>query len=192
VGGLELNPPSGFSWQNQSTATTSTTNGGEILISAVGASGNNVNGRYVAYPTPPFTRTFCGKIKTIAAASTSIVNANGGLYLSDGTKAELFNIYGQGLSVGISTGPSATNINANVVGSGGALSTAGSDFFCLRLDDGVTTSAKRTFFISVDGITFLQFYQESNSQFMTPTRIGYFANAYDTNSHVEVWALGWQ
>lgn len=192
--GKSLTPPSGFSWMNQSTATVTTANGGENVLSAVGANANNVNFRYVAYPTPSFTRTLACRISLFGVGGHGSVNCNAGIALSDGTKMLIFGFYGIGSSGQVTliynSGPSVTNINANVFS---AINywIPGEGLVWLRMDDGVTTSAKRTFFISFDGETFIQIYQESNTQFLTPTRIGYYTLGYDTDAFAQLWAVHW-
>jgi hypothetical protein len=189
--GLSLTPPAGFSWMNQSTATLNTTNGGEIITSAVGANAPNLNIRYVTYPSAPFTRTLCCRIGLFNGGGHAATNGSAGLIISDGTKVETLCFYGPSSTgtFNIQTGPTATNVNANVIT--GAAWVPGEGLVWFRMDDGVTTSAKRTFFLSFDGITFIQIYQESNTQFLTPTRIGYYADAYDTGTYTVLDVLHW-
>ena len=118
-------------------------------------------------------------------------NAAAGLMITDGTKVEGFMFYGPSPTgtINIQTGPSLTNINANTLIENAWLPGAGLAWF--RMDDGVTTSGKRTFYLSFDGITFIQIYQESNTQYLTPTTIGYFVDAYDQGTYSVIDVLHW-
>ncbi len=188
--GKQMTPPTGFAWMNQSTATLTTANGGENLLGAVGGAANNVNCRYVAYPTAPFTRTVAMRQSNMSTLGHQASNAIAGLFLSDGTKMEIFGLIGQGPSIGLQIGPTVNNINANVTGPT-LTAVPSSNLIWYRVDDGVTASGKRTFFISFDGIQFIQVYQESNTQYLTPTRIGYFVSAYETGTYSAAWVLHW-
>lgn len=189
--GHSMTPPSGFAWQNQSTATLTTTFGGEMILSAIGAGGANISGRFIAYPATPFTRTVAVSVKPLVVnGSTNPTNANGGLYISDGTAVETFSIYGLS-TMQIQFGPSVTNITTNITAFPyytGLLNPV----VWLRMDDGVTAANKRTFFYSWDGSNFTQIFQESNTANLTPTRIGYYANAFETGTQCQTWAIGFQ
>ena len=194
VGGVTATPPTGFSWQNQSTATVTTTHGGESLLSAVGAGGSNVNGRYVSYPSAPFTRTLTAKINLFSSGGTANANGHGGMYISDGTKVVTFGFYyATGtFKIAVLSGTSMTNISTIIA----AQPITYPDKIWLRFDDGVTSSGKRTYWYSFDGVSFCcganGFYQEVNTTTLTATNIGYYAAAYDTSTYVQNWALGWQ
>lgn len=189
--GKKLIPPAGFTWQNQSTASLVTTFGGEMILSAMGAAAANLNGRYVAYPSPPFTRTLAVAVRALAVnGSASPLNANGGLYISDGTAVQAFSIYGLS-SMQIQFGPSMTNITTNVTAFPYYTGLLNSVVW-LRMDDGVTSAGQRTFSYSWDGVNFTQILQESNTANLTPTRIGFYANAFEAGSQCQAWALGWQ
>ena len=183
LAGSKLVAPTGFAWQNQSTASLITTFGGESILSAVGGGGNNVNGRYVAYPSAPFTRDFCLRIwPQFINGGASPFNGTGGIYVSDGTKIEYFAIYGLS-QMAVQYGPSLTTITTNVVAPvyTGLLS----DRLWIRFDDGVNSSGKRTYSYSVDdGKNWAQFYQSTNTANLTPTSLGFFAQAYEINTKV--------
>jgi hypothetical protein len=195
--GNPVTPPSGFAWQNQSTATLSTTNGGELIISAVGNGSNaNVNGRFVAYPTPPFSRTLTARIKGFTTSGHIAINGAGGIYISDGTKIIIFGVTG---SAGFSSawqclvvqfGPSPTNITTNVSATNQYI--LPSDVYYLKFDDGVTLAGNRTYSYSYDNVAFFKFYQEPNTTNLTATQIGYYAYAFDTAAFTETWVGGWQ
>lgn len=194
VGGVTAVPLTGFAWQNQSTATVSTTHGGENLLSAVGAGGSNVNGRYVSYPSAPFTRTLTAKINLFSSSGTANANGHGGMYISDGTKVVTFGFYyATGtFKIAVLSGTTMTNISTIIA----AQPITYPDKIWLRFDDGVTSSGKRTYWYSFDGVNFCcganGFYQEVNTTTLTATNIGYYAAAYDTSTYVQNWALGWQ
>jgi hypothetical protein len=190
VQGKKVSPPGGFTTQNASSSVLTTTNGGESLLSAVGAGGNNVTGRYVAYPTAPFTRTFCLQMTPARVnGSGNPDNGTAGIYLSDGTAVEYFGIYGVSM-LAIQFGPSVTNITTNVITP--RYTTFFNNILWLRIDDGVNTAGQRTFWYSFDGVNFFQFWQESNTANLTPTRLGFFAQAFDTSTFSNVWCLGYQ
>lgn len=200
VGGWEVTPPTGFSWQNQSTATLTTTNGGELIKSAVGAAGANLNGRYVSYPSAPFTRTLLARIKVYTVSGHVGSNGQGGMYISDGTKVVLFGIYtvasgSASTQLIVQSGPTMTNITTNV--SSVNQYASNSDFLWMRFNDGLdcsggTSTGNRFYCYSYDGVTYAQFYTEANTVSFTSTRIGYFTNGFDTSTYEELWALGWQ
>lgn len=195
IRGMEATPPSGFATQNAATSVLTTVNGGENIRSSLGAGGANITGRYVAYPTPPFTRTVGFKFRSIpnalSGSTNSAANATAGLYVSDGTKVEYICLYGFGQELGVQFGPSVTSITTNVVLPANGSQSIG-DLVWFRFDDGVTTSGKRTFWVSYDNVNFIEFYQETNTANLTPTRIGYFASAFDTNTFSTIWAFSWQ
>jgi hypothetical protein len=185
--GFPCTPPvtASFSWQNQSTAVLVNTRGGEIIQSAIGgASAHNVNGRYTSYPAAPFTRTLGMRTKSYG---TTLLNGNAGLYISDGTKVVIFTLY-YGSKLGLQSGPTLTNISTNVVS---PTAIHPSDEIFLRFDDGVTSAGKRTYYYSYDNYVFYQFYQEVNTTTLTATSIGYYADAYESGTYVNIWAFHW-
>lgn len=188
--GKVMTPPTGFSWMNQSTASLTTTGGGEALTAALGANASNWNIRYVAYPSAPFTRTAVMRIAFVpSVGGTAPNNCSAGLVLSDGTQVESCGFYGVNVpKVSIQFGTTATNITTNVQQTVGW--TPG-QLVWLRMDDGVTSAGKRTFWISYDGQEFFQILQESNTNRLTPTRIGYFVSAFDTGANTTAWVLSW-
>lgn len=190
-GGRKLVPPTGFAWQHQTTATLDATHGGELLLSAVGAGGASLAGRFIAYPTPPFTRTLAVMVTPLAVnGGVQPTNASGGLYISDGTAVETLSVYGLS-SMQMQFGPSMTNITTNLIPFPyytGLLSPT----VYFRMDDSVTAMGMRTFFFSWDGTNYTQVLQESNTANLTPTRIGYYTNAFEAGTQTKVWALGWQ
>lgn len=202
LGGMELTQPSGFTWQNQSTATLISANGGELITSAVGASAANINGRFVSYPTAPFTRMLTAKIKGYVVNTHLAPNGSGGIYLSDGTKVIIFAVSGVGaVSAGVNGpvlivqfGPTLTNITTNVSSTGQSMLPA--DLYYLQFRDGLdctgaTSTGNRFYCYSYDNVSFVQFFTEANTTNLTATRIGYFANAFDTGTFVKTWAVGW-
>jgi hypothetical protein len=203
-GGLQVTLPTGFAWQNQSTATLTTTNGGELLLSAVGANGANLNGREIAYPTAPFVRTLTARIKGYTISGHIAANSYGGIYISDGTKVVAFGLYGVGYnatpqinpSLAVQYGPTMTNITTAV--SAGSQPIAQSDIIFIRFGDGykcdgsTTSSGNRYYCYSYDNVNFIQFYTETNTTNLTATQMGYFVNGYDTSTYTMLWALGWQ
>ena len=192
INGIQCTPPSGFSWQNQGSGSVTTSHGGEILMSQLGAgswgAGDQVICRYITYPTPPFTITMAMKCKAIPTAGSQPTNASGGLYLSDGTQILDFAIYGNGPSLVHQSGPSVNNINTNVFS---PTPTPSAEIYWMRMDDGVTLSGNRTFYFSYDGINWTKIYQVSRTSFLTPTKIGYCSVAYDSNTYNEVWLAHW-
>ena len=189
--GRIMTPPadSSFTWHNQSTATVTTASGGANILSAIGANAVNVNGRYIAYPAAPFTITMAARIKGFPQSAKPAGNTNGGMYLSDGTKVVTFCIYNLAQpGFNVQYGPSMTNITTNV-----AVDEPVSpmDIYWLRFDDSVTTSGKRSYYISYDGTVWILMYQESNSTNLTATRIGYYAYAYDSNTYTQTWVCHW-
>lgn len=190
VQGKLVAPPSGFTTQNASSSVLTTTNGGESLLSAVGTSGNNVTGRYVTYPTAPFTRTFCLQLTPAQVnGSGGPTNGTAGIYISDGSAVEYFGCYGVS-NLAIQYGPAVNNITTNVITP--RYTALFNNIMWLRIDDGVNTAGQRTFWFSFDGINFFQFWQESNTAQLTPTRLGFFTQAFDMNTLVNVWCLGYQ
>ena len=152
--GQALTPPTGFAWQNQSTATLTTANGGENILSATGAGASNVNARYIAYPSAPFTRTVGCLISFIAKPGQAPLNNEAGLFLSDGTKMLGFGVYfntaaasSSTISLSYQSGPTLAAFTANVFTQAPILSQFSMVWF--RMDDGVTSASKRTLFISL-------------------------------------------
>jgi hypothetical protein len=193
--GISMALPPAFTWQNQSTATVTTTSGGDHLISAIGAASNNVNGRYVAYPGGSFTATLGTRVfwSAIAGGSTASNNDTVGLYISDGTKVVLFAVCMQSgaLQWRILYGPTVTNITTNVAGPAGTQFLPIVNQFWLRMDDGVTLAANRTYYLSGDGIKWEKVYQEGNTTNVTGTQIGHFANPVDTGAYINSWVFYW-
>jgi hypothetical protein len=190
LAGRSLTPPNdgAFTWQNQSTALDTGVHGGANMLSAVGAGGSNVNGRYIAYPTPPFTMTMAFQGQPISVAGNSPTNGNGGMYLSDGTKVIVFGIYGPLPSLALQYGPSMTNITSNLIT---VRQTSAAPIYWLRMDDGVTTSGYQTFWTSYDGINWTKQLDQPSTTDLTATRIGYFVSAYDTGTFYQAWIAHW-
>jgi hypothetical protein len=186
--GKSMTAPTGFSWINQSTASLITTNGGEAIISAAGTAASNINGRSIAYPAAPFTRTLTAMVTPMYVnGNSSPINGAGGLFISDGTQVEFISIYGLS-QMAVQYGPTFTNISTNVVAPTytGLLNTA----IWFRFNDDGTTN--RTFSYSFDGVTYQAFLIEGRTTRFTPTLIGYCAGAFETNTVVKTWAIGWQ
>lgn len=189
--GHKLTAPTGFSWINQSTATLTTTFGGEVIMSAIGTGGSNLNGRSIAYPSPPFTRTLAVLVNPLVVnGSGNPNNGSGGLFISDGTAVEVMCSYGLN-SMQVQFGPAFNNITTNLV-SFPLYTTLFNNLLFFRFDDGVTVAGQRSFYYSFDGSNFTLFFQESRTANLTPTLIGYYAGAFDTGTQTKTWALGWQ
>ncbi len=102
-------------------------------------------------------------------------NGNGGLFISDGTQVETFCLYGLS-QMAVQFGPTFTNITTNVVA---------------PVYTGLLNSAV-WFQFNDDGTTFKPFLIESRTANFTPTIMGFYAGAVDTNTAVKTWSVSWQ
>jgi len=170
----ELTPPvsANFTWQNQSTAASVTTNGGEFIYSPGGQSGENVHFRYVSTPATPYTVTL-GYNAIWSWQSGSFANL--GIMIGDGTKllgwaqiwratvAIEYDIFGW------SNATTYGNYNPIIKGNN---SIASPIQWLQLVDDGTN----RTYNYSVDGNIWAKFYSETRTCFLIATRVGWYIN----------------
>lgn len=167
-------------WFNQGTASiTNTTSGAATVLLGVGDASNAIRGRVRAVPATPYTYIVCftGAVKTANFA-------NIGLMLTDGTDASTsklatFYVFNQSTATSIfqwSKWTNATSFSADyAIGTYGANS-AGAPYVCMALQDNGTTRKIAYSYDKQDWNT-LNYAGVSNTDFLTPTNIGYFANA---------------
>lgn len=189
-GNVMTEPVSGtpaFSWLNQGGATESGTNGGLILTAPAGA-GDALRVRYIAQPTRPYTIT-----AAFRANISSDQNYHAGLCWYDSgsgklTSWEVINNTGaSGINIGVINWNSTTSFNG---APHGAANFSWGDLIWLRMTDDGTNF---TYYISSDGINFIQWYQTARTAFLTPGNVGYFLscnNAFTTSSGL--WLLSWK
>ncbi len=174
-------PPvfSDFSWYNQGTATGNVTNG-VMWITVTGAGSDNIRLLYKASAGTANTVTVAVATLLIASAAHSYTT---GLFLYDSGSNKLIGFYILANTAGtprfrlfIDAYTNATTFsgtsyaNANIEGAVGPL-------FWLRIVDDGTTN--RTYYFSIDGINFTQFFQQARTAFITtPNSVGYGFNLY--------------
>ena len=157
---------SSFSWQNQGGATV-TTNGVESA-SFPTSGGNNLRGRFVAYPSTPFTLDACFLVPNGFADNNTVF----GVYSSDGTKlVTFFYSINVGPQLEASNWNSVTSFAGDIRGPVNYVPLGG--FLCFRwMDDGTTTTMSR----STDQITWVPFTTQASTGFLTATNLGYFGD----------------
>jgi hypothetical protein len=164
-----LTPPpavSTLTWLNQGSATVDETNGGFYLY-APAAAGNNVKGLMIAAPAAPYTFT----IAMLFHGHSVQYNAAGIVLQQDDGKLVVFHYGGTPTpALGDEKYSSATSW------SGGYTSVAcfSQQMVWLRINDNNTN---RTFYWSVDGQHFIQFDQQTRTDYITPTHIGVYVES---------------
>lgn len=192
VRGKKVTPPvlGDFTWTNQGSATTVTTNGG-IYLSTPNEADNNRFLR-LAYPSAPFTRTLCC-IPHVPIGTAGYPNC--GIVITDGTKV---------ISLGVGWRQDATAGPNNVRGSffevirWSTVSTFNAESFVypgsyfapiwLRFNDNNTD---RLYQVSYDGTNFTEVFSETRTNYFTPTHIGFYVNSAGGSIYTGITVLGW-
>ncbi len=161
-----------FSWQNQGSASVVTNANGTMTMTTPAQASDSLHIRYVAIPTAPYTVTGC-----MAGTFAQTNSAGVGLALSDGTGIIT-------LAVGFdstvnATGTiqslkftNATTFNSVYLNSPWVNSTQ--NIACLRFVD--DNAGNRLSYYSADGQNFFLFLSSASTDFITPTRVGWFYN----------------
>jgi len=189
-GGITVPTSGNFAWQNQGSATVSTTNGYTYFVSP-GTGAYNVVGRNINAPSTPYHAIFAW---TWQAMSQTIFDSDyrTGPYWTDGTKLITVNSYlGSGGGSVIRISKFATVTDASPV-----------DYFSLTAfnslsvtwyrigDDGSGSSSARTVDFSVDGVNWQNAWSSSRTDFLTPTKIG-FQITTDASSSTTTITAAW-
>lgn len=160
-----------FAWRNQGTGSIVATNGSVYINTGAGTSGYNWRIRETAAPATPY-------ILTVALRGLPSENgeAYAGLVLVDsGTgKLESFTIGENATRVSIYTWTNVTTFGGTIkqnTALDGVWSLNGMYFMRIS-DDG----ANRKFFLSPDGVNYIQFYSEATGTFLTPDNLAFGVN----------------
>ena len=170
--GKLLTLPPSFAWINQGTASVSTTNGGETLTDAAGASAHQCRIRKTAAPSTPYTVTMA-YLPTLRGANYLF----GGALFRESSSGKLrslhlgFNAAGV-IEVYAWNSPTAPVTQLAVFRSEVLFS---SPLIFWRLEDDGTN---RKFHFSGDGINFIQLYSEGRTTGMTANEVGWFIDPY--------------
>ena len=193
---FELYEPNetGFSWINQQTATTSTTNGGVVLSSpAPLLAGDNINLRVKTAPATPYTvkagfipllypenQTSTGLVFRETATSR-IIFFRLMFDTTTTTKTDLV------ISVDKYTSP--TVLSANYVVASANILKSSMMWFSVA-DDGVDL----TFSYSNNNVDYTNFYQVARNDFFTtgPDQVGYAINSNTVSGNAILTLLSWQ
>jgi hypothetical protein len=168
-----------FAFTNQGGATMSTTNGA-VLLTAPSSSTDQLRILDVALPTPPYTVT-AGLLPTVlfanflAAGMCLRDSSGGGVITFDVVARTAF--LGSGLSMAVSkwTSPSAFSAEFVLIASPQPASPyMASGLLWLQIHDDNTNW---TFNASNDGVNFVTLFSVARNTFITPTRIGIYANS---------------
>jgi hypothetical protein len=193
---FELYEPNetGFSWVNQQTATTSTTNGGVVLSSpAPLLAGENINIRIKTAPTTPYI-VKAGFIPTLYPANQT----SAGLLLRENAtnKIVFFRLMFDNTSttktdlvVSVDRYTNATTFFGNYTVASANIFKSPLIWFSVA-DDGVNL----TFSYSNNNIDYTQFFQVARNNFFTtgPDRVGYAINSNTTSGNAIFTLLSWQ
>jgi hypothetical protein len=155
-------------------ATTADVEGG-ISITASATGGYNIKGMDMAVPSAPYTLTtkldFNGSVPHASICGY-------GIHVSDGTKLEAFHIAPSGTIAGTFDILvfDMTDLTHGSVAYGLLVPWFFGGIF-IRLNDNNTS---RTWSVSKDGVNFTAVYAVTRTAFLTPTRIGFSVNAWNS------------
>ncbi len=184
-------PVSGnFSWANQGGASVSSTQGGEALTAPNSASADALRVRYIAGPSTPYTIT-AAFLLTMANNATGFPQV--GLCFYNSTSGKLVTI---GLTGWNSNGAgsilqkwnSVSSFNGNYIGLT-SMPWAANQLCWLRVND---TGTNFVFSISMDGVNWIVVETVSRTDFLTPDKVGYFANANSVTLGLTGWLVHWK
>lgn len=185
---LTLPVPGDFTWTHGGGTATNTdmTNGGSLLkVTSTGA-GDKISVFVKNTPGTPYTAT-CVFVPIFTPSSVSYC----GMVLYDGTKAVIFGLVH---ASGVTSLKAVKETN---------LTTFSADYFnslgipinwnpvTLRIVD---DSTNRKFYLSNDGVNFLEVFAVSRTDFLTPTKIGVFVGtnaAATTNGSPTITGMEW-
>lgn len=152
---------SGFSWLNQGSASTTTTNGA-VFLSAPASATTEFRGRIKA-KTAPYTIT-ASMLPLFSPANFARV----GLFFTDGTKIAFFGVgYNANPRLFSSTFNTVTSINADYTTQ---IFSGYSGMLWLRIADNNTN---RVCSLSMDGINFIEIHSVVRTDFLTATSVGW-------------------
>lgn len=163
-----------YAWANQGGAAISVLTNGPLRLVTPADASFNPRIRDVAYPAAPFTYTviYTGVAWVDAFASSGIVIRNSGsnniITTSTGTNGST-----GGVGLGINKWNNFSTFVSQYFGCGGCLSNIAGPIIVRFADDGVN----RSWSFSPDGgASFSVAFSGSNTDFITPDRIGFFAS----------------
>jgi len=172
-GGMTVPVSSNFAWQNQGSATVSTTNGYTYFV-APGTGAAHVTGRNIAAPSTPYHAIFAWSWQ-VMSQTINDGDYRVGPYWTDGT-----GIVSVNHRLGASGGGSVMDISKwNTTTSFAAHYFYTAAFYPLPViwcrigDDGSGSSSARTVDFSVDGVNWQNAWSSSRTDFITPTKIGF-------------------
>jgi hypothetical protein len=181
-----------WSWVNQTSATVSSTNGGIILTGTANA-GINIQGRFTTIPAAPYTVTM-GAIPLLQG--TQYNNCGMALRNSSSGKLVTLDLFA-GLNASVTVAPaffiggtkfaSPTGANDGDYISFKGVSLNGPLIFFRFKDD----NTNRTFWVSTDGVNFLQLFSVGRTDYITPDQIGFMCNSYNSNLVPSMTVLSW-
>jgi hypothetical protein len=168
-----------FSWANQGDATLDTTNGAMTITCPTSNGGSDSERQLLAtVPVAPYTVTFAFNL-CFGTSSSSVV-ALGGPCLKDGSGKTIAYQFRTDsglnqLSIDKFTNPT-TYAGSSYLATTPFATLTGSVIWA-RIQD---TSVNRIFSVSHDGSHFLQVHSVGNTDYITPTLIGFFGDPYNT------------
>jgi hypothetical protein len=156
-----------YTWQNQGTATAND-DGKGIFILAPAAGQNNLRSLEIATGSPPWTYV-CKLVPFMLESG----NANCGLYLRDsvGGKCLAFRLINSTLDSVLFS--SNTSYNSSGPFSAVTVDPSSRLSWFKVVDD----NTNRTYFISSDGVNWIQFCQQSRTSSLTADHVGFYAEA---------------
>jgi hypothetical protein len=184
----------GYSWVNQQTATTSTTNGGVVLSSpAPLLAGENLNIRVKTAPVTPYT-VKAGFLTTLYPVNQT---SAGILFRESGTNKIIFfrlmfdntTTTKTDLVISVDRYTNSTTLFGNYKVASANIFKSPLFWFSMT-DDGVDL----TFSYSNNNIDYTQFFQAARSNFLTvgPNQIGYAINSNNVNGNAVLTLLSWK
>jgi len=190
-GSMEVSPysDSGAVWGSQGSATLSAT-GPYSFLSSPGTSGDSIHARVKSVPTAPYSFTVC-----LQPAYMSHLNMAGGICLYDAGSGKFitFDLHGNTVDGTPSNNCDQYNLETvkwnssssyNSTYNDQAVPTSISSIWLRIHDDGTN----RSFLFSLDGQNFVSFNSQSNTDFMTPTHIGFYVNS--NNNGITTYPVG--
>jgi hypothetical protein len=204
AGGPPLADPPSTGWTavNMQTGWTWAQNLDGMLFYApsAGSGADNIGYQYRAYPTPPFTLTAYIDIDLTGAVFASSSYPKFGLCVSDGTKFITLGTWVTGnaapaapcLDSGFNFGAAQFTTNAAYSAAYNTYLTAirwagGTPKWWRYQDD----NTNRYMYYSMNGIDWHLIASEARTTFLTPTRIGVFADNYSANMNIVMRLRSW-
>ena len=184
-----------WSWINQNSAVI-TARSSSLYLAGTASAGVNMQARVMTAPSTPYCI-----VATFIPLIPNTLFAHAGVLFSDGTKISEFDVISDSIVV-ISSGGNTSKIS-HLSGGHYTSATAFSAGLTLSWDNYITGGHPITFLLQDDGtnkkagfspdfgITIMQIYSESHTNFLTPTEVGFFYDANSANVAGGIVVLNW-